>query len=323
MVRAMIAPSPHFLRMVVLVTLMGSVLTASVHAAGPSADPERRTLAGYRFLASGSVADPFITTHFRNELGYATASGVEFPFIVVDTTVFVSLTGNHAFLHAELEYQHAVSSRLALRFAAQGASRIGTNADALLSQGVNAARGWSAGALFEVWRNERMMVSADARAGHGDVIVIDLIRYTEDVIAGKIADASIVRTDAGVLFDVGVRAAFATSDWSGLTATAGAGANDFGGSRGDVRWWAGATYGMDFGQRGSTPIGLLIKGHLSRLSTESFDLETERSLGLNVSYTGRDDFQIGLATSWSYVPLRDLDVALNIKSTQLTLRYYF
>jgi hypothetical protein len=188
---------------------------------------------------------------------------------------------------------------------------------------VTALGEWKLGGLYELWRNDRALVSADASIGHGSVLSIDLVRFAEDILDGNFTDPSLVGTDAGTSYDVGLRGALATSGWTGFTADAGLGVNDFGASDGEVRWRAAAAFSMDWGQRGAAPVGAIIKGGISRLSTESFDADANRSLGLSVYYTGREDFQLGLVGSWSHLALRDLGTSMNIKTYQFTLRYFF
>ena len=66
--------------------LLLCVLTVLWLVPAASLAQEGRTLGGYRFIPVSFVADPFITRHFRNATGIATASNVDIPIIIIERT---------------------------------------------------------------------------------------------------------------------------------------------------------------------------------------------------------------------------------------------
>jgi hypothetical protein len=307
------------------------ILVAAALAASalPCASPAEtgRTLGGYRFIPVSNTEEPFIVTRFSNYTGLASASGLEFPLLVIEDDppdTLLALSGNFLFVVAKFEYQHAVHPRVAVRLAGGGLARVGTSASALLSQGVTTLMTIQTGGLFELWRNDSVLLSAFADVGYLDGLVIDFVQFAEDVIDGNTKNASLVVSGAGGFVAGGLRTAWAWSEWSGLTAYGQVGyynIDEF--TTDDAHLRLGAMAGFDFGQRGGSPVGVTLNFDVDRLTPQAFEGETALALGLGVHYTGREDLNLGLETQVSRLPLRDWDEIAYPISFGLALNYYF
>jgi hypothetical protein len=287
-----------------------------------------RTLNGYRFMPSPMVEAPFVTTHFRNYTGLSLALDVNFPLLIIEDVppdTLLALNGNFVFVVADFDYQYAVHPRIALFASAQGASRVGTTGQALLSQGVTVLTGGRGGALVELWRGNSVVLSGTAAGGYARTFLIDFAGFAEDILAGNIYNASIVRNVEGGTFDVGLNCAWAINEWSGVHALGQFGY--FGGQFQDVsddtRWRVAANGSVDLGQNGGSPVGLQLGFELNRLQPQSTDGGAAFSLGGGVYYTGRDDFNLGLDMRWMNIPLENWDFDLKPFSFGIALHYYF
>jgi hypothetical protein len=281
-----------------------------------------RTLGGYRFVPSNLVGDPFITTHFRNATGFAAALDVTLPLLVIEQDTLLALKGNVMFVQLAFEYQHAANDRVAFRFTGKGASRLGTDLQSLLSQGVQGVTGFEAGSMVRVWNNDRVLVSGTGEIAFGNTFRIDFAKFAEDVINGNLARASIVRKDDGVVVSIGTRAAWAIASWAGIhTDLQGGYRNTV--FEEDFIGFAGITGGVDFAQRGNAPVGLLGSFAFSNLAFVGDEVGAAFTTGLEVIYTGREDFALGLQGSYTRTPLKDPDVTLHAKALNLTARYFF
>jgi hypothetical protein len=287
---------------------------------------EGRVLGGYRFIPSATIPDPFITTHFRNTTGLASASNVDIPLLVLEgpppDTLF-SLEGNFLFVTASAEYQHAVHKKVAVRVAGGGASRVGTSGEALLSQGVTATFGGTVGTTIELWRDDAMLLSGEADLGFGNTLLIDILKFAEDVIDKGIRDASILNKETGVKATAGLRYAWAFNHWSGITAIGSAGYTNADARGQRTLWRIGATYSADFGQRGNKPIGLLAYLGADRSSQRVLQADAILEIGLGVYYTGHEDFNIGVEFQGSRMPLQNWDIVVYPSTFTLALHYYF
>lgn len=312
------------------VLLVGVLLVTIIPIPGNAApeEYESRTLKGYRFMPSPMVEAPFVTTHFRNYTGLSFAMDVTFPLLIIEDVIpdtLFALNGNFVFVVADFEYQYAVHPRVALFVEGQGASRVGTTGQALLSQGVTVITGGRGGALVELWRNQQVMISGALAGGYTRTFLIDFVGFAEDILAGDIYNASIIRNVEGGTFDAGLIGAWAINEWAGVTAIGQYGY--FGGQYQDVsdetRWRVAANGGVDFGQRGGPPVGLQLGFDVNRLHRQFSGDGAAFTLGGGVYYTGRDDFNLGLDVRWMNIPLEDWDFDLDPLSFGIALHYYF
>ena len=307
--------------------LVGSLATGgALSLPSPSPAEEGRVLGGYRFLPSTVVADPFLTSHFRNFTGIATAQNVTVPFVIIDgpppDTLF-TLGGDLLYVNARFEYQQRVHSRWAVRLKGGGASRVGTNGQAIISQGVTAIFTIAGGATYLLRQSERWNLSATGDVGFGSGLKIGLLEFLDDYLLGGNDTASLVQTSDGVTYHLGLRAAWAPRTWWGLTALGEYGGTNTDSFLSDTVWRFGATASMDFRQRGGVPLGILGIVNVDHLTQSAETIGTSVTLGLGFFYTGREDFAIGLESSWARIPLEDRDVVVKPSSTGLGLRYYF
>jgi len=288
---------------------------------------EGRTLGGYRFIPSTDIRDPFITTHFGNATGVAFSSSVETPLLILDVTppdTLVGYTGSLLFILLQFEYQHAVHPRVTVRVAGEGASRIGTSGQSILTQGVSALVGGDIGTTVVLWENERVLLSGLADLGFGRGLVISLQEFYETAIAVGVENASIITTENVGRVSGGAAAAWAPQTWMGTTGVLEIGYSSAGDRKSELLWKLGASGSVDFSQRGGTPVGLQLTAQADRMTQTTADTDgTAYFVGLGVFYTGREDFNIGLETVWGNMPLSGRDVSINPTTFRVALRYYF
>jgi hypothetical protein len=289
-------------------------------------DLQGRQLGGYLFLPSTRVGDPFVTTHFRNSTGLGLAMNVELPLLIIESEAgndtLLSLNGNTLFVLLDFEYHYAATKRVAFRFAGTGASRVGTGAEAILTQGVTAQAGFNAGTTFLLWNNDRVAVSGVADLNIGNVLRIDLVRFLEDLADFGPRAASLVQQDDGAVMGAGVCAAWALSSWAGIHGSLEGGyRNTLRSSEGGVTLDVAGS--MDFAQRGGTPLGMIFRFDLDTLRIAGDNVGTTLGAGIELLYTGREEFLLGIDLGWQRTPLTEPKVTLNGTQFALTARYYF
>jgi len=292
----------------------------------PASAETGRTLGDYRFIPVTKIEDPFITTHFRSFTGISFASDVNFPIIVIPDNppdTLLALSGDFLFVVANFDYQHAVHPRVAIHIMGGGASRVGINSEALLSQGVTALTSFQVGAAVELWRNNRVLLTGAVDVGFAEGVVIDFVQYVQDILIGDYLNASIVKEESGGTADASLRAAWALNQWAGILALGQVGYADIGSLSDDTRWRFAANGSVDFGQRGDYPIGVQLSFDVDRLRPQTADVTTAVGIGFGVYYTGREDLNLGLEMEWSRWPLQGWDTVAYPMSYGLALRYYF
>jgi hypothetical protein len=190
---------------------------------------------------------------------------------------------------------------------------VGTSGQALLSQGVTVLKVIDLGGTVELWRNDRVLLSAALKFGFIDGLVIDFVKFAEDVIEGNIENATIINTVDGGTVDGGINAAWALNHWAGITGVAHVGSADVEGLSGELRWRLAAA--------GTVGVGLSFD--VDHLTPSTVEAGTAVGVGLGVHYTGRDDLNLGLELRWSRLPLQGWDTTAYPVSFGLALSYYF
>ena len=307
---------------VVVATLALVGLTIS-----PSSASDARTLGGYRFVPTPQVRDPFITTHVRNMTAVAFDFSVELPPVILPTQppdTLGSPAGDFVFVIVEFEYQYAFGERATLRGEFFGASRIGTSAQSVVAQGVTALSDVAIGTTVALWRTDRFQLSALADVGFGKVLLLDLVGYVEDIVGGNGNAPSLLQTENRTTVLPGVCAAWAVNGWSGLAGSGQVGSTNGSKTNTNTVWKIGASASVDFGQRNQAPVGLLASVEINSSSIlDGGGTEVSTSVGFGVSYTGREDLNVGVDARWSKIPLEYGDATANPITVSALLRYYF
>ena len=313
-------PGPALQRGLHLLSPLLGLLLPAVAGASPD-----RTLEDYRFIPLSTVGEPFVTTHFANSTGIATASNVEIPVILETTppdTLF-SVGGNVMFITLDFTYQHALTPRLAARVKGGGVSRIGTSGQSILSQGVSALTDFEVGVLYETWRSDDKLVSVFGDLEWGKTLRVDLVQFAEDVISGGIRNASVLFAESAMTYTGGVRFAWATSRWTGISAEGVLGGTTVDREDESVLWRVAASHSWDFHQKGSRPVGLALSVALDQQRTLGIGSDTAVDVGLGVFYTGREDLNLGAELNWVRLPQVTEDIVIYPFGFALALRYYF
>jgi len=305
--------------------LVLTIAVIAMSAATPCAAERGRTLNDYRFVPSG-LPDPFIITSFSTNLGVAVATDVDVPIIVIEDTppdTLVSVTGNLLFVIASVDYQYAVHERATLRAHMHGGSRLGTGGSALLAQGVTAFTGVRIGTTVELWRTERFLLGGLADLDYSNKLVVDLVQFADDVLAGNTENASIMVEDSGATVYGGLSSAWAFNPWSGLIGVAQAGYTGTELVDDSFVWKIAGGYSLDLGQRGKVPIGFsgtIEADHLKPLANTN---GIAYGSNLGIFYTGRDDLNVGIDLGWVRLPLANRDIVINPFAFNVVMKYFF
>ena len=318
-----------------LVTVLTTlILSAGIHSAaeGQTAarvGPERRALNGHRFLPSSDLPDAFVNTFMRSAVGAGSAVNLRAPIEDLDGNVVDTLDGDIAFLALDYEYQQAVNRWLAFRASVAGAARLGTDQQSILFQGVTGVLGAALGTTIRLVEAEKVYVSAVGDVAWNKGYFISPLDWVRDVIDNGLDNdsSSLVAGASNLVASGGARLAYSPHRAWGFTALA-----EFGftepfrevveKTRGLVR--LGGTIGYDFGASTPVSIGLLAGFRWENFSAGGDDLADRswRSF-FGISYTGRDDFNVGVEMSFARLSQRDSNQNIDSGQIRVALRYYF
>jgi hypothetical protein len=293
-------------------------------SAAAGGEPKRPRLAEHMFLTNNLVRDPFIKTFVRNSLGIGRAVDVEIPIIQFDTSTVVGTTGDLVFAFLDFEYQHAVRDWLAARGEVRVLGRLGTDAGALLADGVTAVTAFEFGWLVRLLQGRRTLLSADVKVSNNNTTAVNLLQFVDDVIAGR--PARIVRQTPSLRGGGGLRFAWGATPFFGLTALGEVGYGESADRTADDQAYfqLGGTLDFDFSKISPAPIGVVLGGKVDTFPEGGEDFTNELlSALLRVAYNGRADFVVALDFTFEQFDSKALDQTIRLGSTGISMRYFF
>lgn len=311
-----------FLGVVVIVTLLP--LSASAQDT-PDSAPRSRVLNGHHFIPSTKLFDPFINTWVRQTTGVGTARDV---VTVVDGLEGepVEFTGDVTFLGVAFGYQHALSERIAAYLSAGGGARVGTDAEAILSTGLNAFVDFSLGGKVKVWRDKKFLLSANldfANTGVSGVSVLDWARKI--VEQGALSDTSLVTSGSTGSFRAGLNLSYAPEPWIGFTGLTLFGlGNAVGDLESEFAFQGQISTDIDLAPVNGVPIGFILGYDRNTFVQQGGEItDSLDAFIFGLFYTGRDDFNIGLEFQNAKLPLKKVDKSIRTSEASINVRYFF
>ena len=329
------------LRATLAFLVLSLMLISAVSAGTPSSQPDSSHqqessatgfklphLSQHTFVPSIYVPGPFIQTYIRNSLGYAQSVELTTPPIVIGGEEVGGLEGDLLFAVLEFEYQHAIKKWLAVNVQVQGLSRLGTEAQSLLFQGVTAAAGFKLGWMFQLWRNERMLLAGTMNVRNNSFTTINLAQYVENIIAagGLAPENKLVNATPSVRGGGGLRWAYGLSQLTGLTAFMEGSYGESMTLREGNRWYLdfGAAASLNLYAKHGIPLGFVIGFRQASVAVWGGDLDDQARNGiLRIAFTGRNDFSLGLESYFQSARLSRLEKPVRSTGSVLTMRYFF
>jgi hypothetical protein len=303
-------------------------LLATPALAQEARDKSLPVLGGHNFLISAEVADPFITSFIRNNVGAGVAFDVN--NVLTDTAgdTVLNQQGNIAFLNLGFEYQGALADWVAIRLGFEGAARVGTSAASLLGNGVSAVYGYFLGGTFRLFETEKVILSATADFTGNKIYDVGILRIVQDAIdQGDIPDSSeVVESGTDKTGLGGLRFAWAASRLIGVRLTGSIGVADLFQQSQETKFsfFTGAAVGFNFHNTSNVPIGLLAFFNGSNFSPGASNVADEvYTGGLEIDYTGYEDLGLGLTLAWSRIPLANSEQEISTFSAVVNLRFFF
>jgi len=285
-------------------------------------------LNNHRFVVNPYATSPFIKTYFRNSLGGGVALDLKVPIYVVDGDPLTGLRGDLTFLTLEFEYQYAVNNWLAVFGNVGMLSRFGTEAQALVAQGINATYGFELGWMFKLLETEKVVLSATANLWNQSGTVLNLSNFVKDIIdnGGLEPDNQLLYSKDYIQGGGGLLVAWAPSELigvNGLSEFLFGESLDKKGTK--IFYNVAGSIDLDLNKVWSVPIGFALGATVNTFlsSNDSSVDENTTSVFLRTSYTGRNDILISLDMTWNKMPISQPKQTLNGSTATISLEYYF
>lgn len=299
------------------------LLTLADFASGQ--DPDARTLNGYRFPPPSGLGEPFLTNHFSMSTQVSHVPDVDIAVLEIGTTppdTLFELSGDLLYVGATIGYQRRIHPRWAVRAGIGGGSRVGSNSQAILAQGVRATTAGELGVAWQGWRHETWLMTLDVRGIGGTGIGVDLVRWITQFVEKSTA-AGLVSSEHILGGDAGVNLAWAPVAWAGATALGRVGISNGGSRDRQALWKAGVAGSVDWRRRGGPSVGNRLSLEFDRLSLDRSSTGTDFGISFGTYYTGQENVSIGLELGWRRTRILPRDILVHPLSATVTVRNYF
>jgi hypothetical protein len=238
----------------------------------------------------------------------------------------VEFVGDVTFLGLSFGYQQAISDRFAAFITAGGGARIGTNAEAILSSGLNAFIDFSLGGKGKIWGNRAMLLSAIVDYSSTGVSGVSVLEWARKIVEnGALSDSSLVAKGSTGSFRGGLNLSYAPKPWIGFTGLALFGlGNATGDLESEFAFQGQISTDIDLAAVNSVPIGFILAYDRNTFVQQGGEItDAVDAFTFGVFYTGRDDFSIGLEFQNATLPLKKVDRSIRTGEASVNLKYFF
>jgi len=286
-------------------------------------------LNNFRFIPSDLVDNPFITSYLKTNIGAGLALDLKAYPKNLEGDVIDTLSGDLAFIIADMQFQLAVNDWLAFNIKYGGVGRLGSNAFTLLTSGISYASGYSLGGKIKIWENEQMMLSGSVEYSSNQVAVYSIYDFVKNVVESDTIDASaqdeLLQKDNISNTFLSLNYAYAPTDWCGILANAGWGVGNVFNekTKGNARLGIAAAFDFENVKTIGFPVGLLLSMKYNSFPESGEQGTNVLTYGLRIGYTGHKDFDVGVETTYQSLNYKKSVEKINALLIGLKVRYYF
>jgi len=273
------------------VTLAMVLLALGAAPRARAQEDPRPSLAGHTFLCTDLIPDAFVRSYVRTSLGYAEATSIDYPPLVIQGDTLQVLNGSLSYATLGLEYQALLRNWIATRIGAGLVSRLGTQGSSLANEGVTITSGYDFGFLAKLRQTPKSMLCGSIAVTNQNVTIIDVKQFAEDVANG-VPNARLIDYVPTVRSNAALRFAWAASHTFGVTLL---GQGSYGDAprrheRTSWGWDLGASVDYDFAPTHGIPVGTAFGYRVTSLpGVTAADNGNSSQTVLRIAYTGKHD----------------------------------
>jgi hypothetical protein len=273
---------------------------AWAQAEASSNRPLARQVGEHRFAGAALVPNPFISTYVSSTTGVAATMGMNVDLFSLDDppVLLARKAADLAYLSETFAYQQRVRDAVAVRLSAFGSGRLGTSTTSLLSEGVSAITGGSAGATMKLSERPGFKLAVSLDAAMNSMTVVSLRTLVQDIANNGLSDSTESPTQhlSNVRVTTGLRAAWGHGVSTGYLLFGDIGYQDpyEAGGDAEVYWQAGGAFSLDMRERWDPDVGFTIGAAVRSNARRNEDLTGGGwNTSLGVFYTGRPELTLG------------------------------
>ena len=296
----------------------------SAQLSEPVAEPKLPILNGHKFLSASYMRSSFISTSVQADLGFGITSIITTPGINIGGYNILSFKGQLMFFDVDVHYQQRFTPWLAMFISLKMAGRVGTDMSTIVADGVNALSGGDIGWLIRIAHTDKLNLSGAVSLTNITGNFINVSKYLEEVINNE-PYPSVTKTVPAMFAVLALRGAYAFNPSYGLQANLVYGYGESlerGSSKGYFS--VGVLGDLDFNPRRQVPIGLGLGYTITSAPTIVMSDGGAANLFLGkISYTGSDDFELGLQFTNYKIALSSMDDKPSVSKVMLNFKFYF
>ena len=284
-------------------------------------------LNGHRFISSSKIKSPFISTYLQTSLGAGKTSRLDIP-VIINGQELTTLTGDLAFTYFGFEYQQAVKDWIAFSLRLNAIGRLGTDAGAILYQGVDLDIGYQLGWLLKLYKSKDMMLSGTIKVSNNSFTFIDINGFIQGIVdSGKITpENKMVKNTPTTNAGAGLAYAYTINRMFGITAEAnfiyGESAERF-----SVDEWIfnyGVLVDADLKPDYAVPLGFGLSYFGSKRGKNTASLFGDpNNILFQINYTGKSDLDLGLVFNYQWYKDASIDQTINFTNVYMDVKYFF
>jgi len=278
----------------------------------------------HTFVPTSALEYPFTNSYFQSKLGIAQSSSAKIPLFEINGKTIFGNTGGLLMANLGFTYQHQVKDWFAFNTTFTLNSRVGTNINSLLSQGINTVSGFRLQWLLKIAHGDKYLLSGAFTVSNFNGSFISVSRFVKDVIDGK-TNPSISTSVPAVNSSLGLRYVYGFNDLLGLQLVGDINYGE-GFARGEpgVSYKVGGSVDINLYERTAVPLGFIVTYFQSTQPENVFnEIEPFRVTAFKIAYTGSSDYIIGIETSYLRIPIIVSTDKINLIGLVITTRYYF
>jgi hypothetical protein len=273
-----------------------------------------RQVGEHRFAGAAVVPNPFISTYVSSSTGVAGTLGMNVGLynFADPPQLLATKDADLVYLSETFTYQQRVRDAVALRLSAFGSGRLGTETASLLSEGISAITGGSAGGTMRLSERPGFKLAVSLDAAMNSMTAVSPRTLVEDIMNNGLSDSTDSPTQhlSNFRLTTGLRAAWGRSVTSGYLLYGDIGYQDPYEQGGDaeVYWQAGGAFSLDMRERWGPDVGFTLGAALRSNARRNEDLTNGGwTTSLGVFYSGRPELTLGCQFLYTRLQQRNID----------------
>lgn len=314
------------MKKLIYLIILSCILINSGNAQTDSSTSVRKfpTLNGHAFPSMAYFQNSFISTSLQANIGFGITSPLQISGLKIDDHEIFAFEGQLIFVSMNVEYRQRFNQWLSLYFTLSMAGRLGNDMSTILANGISTVNGGNIGWLVRIMQSKRLNLSAKVFIQNLTGNFINVGEYFEDVI-NDVPNPTVIKKIPAMSVGLGIQGAYAFNSTFGLQFHAQyAYGESFEHEEAGGYLTAGVAGDVDFMPKHNTPIGLALGYTLTSAPEVLMADQGNASLvSGKISYTGSDDFELGLQYTFFKMNLENLDQKPNINTILLIMKFYF